>query len=213
MDAKTLHKIIVRLNKTYRVRPPRIRPFRVLIGVILSHRTTDEVSHPATNRLFKKADTPEKILKLSAREIAKTIFPVGFYKTKAKRIRKVCRILLKKYGGKIPKMREDLMKFPGVGGKSADIVLSFGFAKPVIAVDSHVQWVSYVLGIAEKRNENPEKIREKLHRLIPEKDRLIVNNLFVEFGRKICNTGRPKCYMCPIVKMCPYLYKNLKLPK
>lgn len=203
-----LNKIISILQKRYKIKFEKEEPFRVLIGVMLSHRTTDAVSWPATDRLFSRANTPKKILKLSAKEIAKIIYPVGFYNTKAKRICEVCKIILKKYKGRVPRTRKELMELPGVGGKSADIVLSFGFGEPVIAVDSHVKWVSHVLKIS--REKNPEKVRQALHDLVPRKYRLFVNNLFVEFGREICKTGRPKCWMCPVEKLCPYENKNLK---
>ncbi|MFH0711055.1 MAG: endonuclease III, partial [Candidatus Aenigmatarchaeota archaeon] len=121
------------LNRRYEIKPHRGKPFRVLIGVVLSHRTTDEVSWPATDRLFKLAKNPEQMLKLSEKKIAKTIYPTGFYNVKAKRIRQICKVLIEKFDGKVPGTRTELMELPGVGGKSSDIVLSFGFGKPVIA--------------------------------------------------------------------------------
>lgn len=130
------------LNKRYKIKPYRGQPFRVLIGVVLSHRTTDKVSWPATDRLFKLAKNPSQMSKLPEKKIARTIYPTGFYNVKSKRVRQICRMLIEKFGGKVPRTREELMKLPGVGGKSADIVLSFGFGEDVIAVDTHVAVIS-----------------------------------------------------------------------
>src|SRR3989337_3571289 len=157
-------RIIKILNKRYKVESFREPPFRVLIGTVLSHRTKDDVSWPAYERLLKTANTPEKMAKLSVSQIAKVIRPTGFYNQKAKRIKKICKILLEKYMGKVPRTREEMMNLPGVGGKTADIVLSFSFGKPVIAVDTHVAVVSRRLGFT--KNKDPEKIREDLHRII-----------------------------------------------
>jgi len=207
---KDVEKIIKILQKEFNVNIKLGDPFRILIGVMLSHRTTDKTSWPATDRLFKRANSPRKIYNLSAKKIEKIIYPVGFYRNKSKNLRRVCKILLENYNGKVPRIREELMKLPGVGGKSADIILSYAYGEPVIAVDSHVNWVSNVLGWTDSKK--PEKIREDLHKIIPKKHRLILNDLLVNFGRDICNTGRPKCYKCPIVKLCPYPKKNLKQP-
>jgi endonuclease-3 len=211
MNRKNVSKIIQILNKKYHPRPWKSKPFRVLIGVILSHRTRDETSLPATSRLFRRAKNLDGILKLSEKEIAKIIYPVGFYNQKAKRIKAICKILKEKYHGKVPKTREELMQLPGVGGKSADIVLSFAYGEPVIATDTHVAAVSRRLHWTE--NKDPEKIRGDLHMLIPKKYWLLVNNLLVDFGKEVCSSPRPKCYMCFIEKYCPYESKNLKPPK
>jgi endonuclease-3 len=116
-------------------------------------------------------------------------------------------MLVKKFKGKVPNTREELMELPGVGGKSADIVLSFSYGQPVIAVDAHVKWVATVLGMT--REKEPEKIRSDLHALFPENERSTVNEMLVRFGKDICNTGRPKCWICPIREMCKYEKKRL----
>jgi len=210
MQRNTIEKIIVCLNKVYRVEKWKSNPFKVLITTVLSHRTKDQTTRKASQQLFKAADTPEKILKLSEKKIAKLIYPVGFYEQKAKRIKQICKILLEKYGSKVPAKREELMQLPGVGGKTADVVLCYAFSQDVIPVDVHVAVISRRLHLT--KNKNPEKIREDLHRQIPEKYRRIVNHLFVEFGKDICQTRLPLCYKCPIVKFCPYESKNLKSP-
>jgi len=149
-------KVIKKLLEVYKVKPWKGKPFRVLIGTLLSHKTKDEVTWPTNEKLFRIADTPEKILKLSEKRIARLIYPVGFYRQKAKRIKQVCKILLEKYDGRVPRTREELMQLPGVGGKTADIVLSYAYGKAVIAVDTHVATVSRRLGWTN--NKDPEKI-------------------------------------------------------
>jgi len=210
MQAKKFKKIIQALNSIYNIKKRTGKPFEALLGGILSHRTKDETTFPALERLLKKANTPTKILLLPEHEIAKTIYPVGFYPTKAKRIIAASRELLERFNGKVPQDRGALMSLPGVGGKTADIVLLFAFGEAVIPVDTHVYAISRRFGIATEKD-NPEKVREKLHALVPEKDRFIVNQLLVQFGREICVSPRPKCYKCPILKLCPYEPKNLAL--
>lgn len=194
-------KIINILQKKYKADFGLERPYRVLISCILSHRTKDETSWPASDRLIKKADTAEKMVRLSVRQISKLIYPVGFYNQKAKRIKKVSKIILERYKGRVPRTREELMQLPGVGGKTADIVLLFAFGESIIPVDTHVAWVANQLGWT--KSNNPERIREDLHRLIPKKLRPLVNSLLVEHGKQVCIRGRPKCGICIINKYCP----------
>ena len=207
-DLKNANKILRILNRRYRVKPHRGRPFRVLIGCLLSHRTKDETTWPSTNRLFSVANTPQKMLKLSEKKIARVIYPVGFYNQKAKRIKQICRILLKRFNGKVPKTREELMKLPGVGGKTADIVLSYAYGKAVIAVDTHVAKIAQRLGWSKQKE--PEKIRADLHKLIPPSKRIIVNHLLVSFGKDVCQSRKPLCYKCSIEELCPYPNKTPK---
>ena len=195
-----IEKIIKILSERYSTKNFWREPFKLLISTILSQRTKDEVTYKAAKRLLKVANNPEKILKLSKKQIEKLIYPVGFYKQKAKRIKEVCKILLEKYGGKVPDKRKELLKLPGVGGKTADIVLAYGFNKPVIAVDTHVATISRRLGLT--KNYEPEKIREDLHKIIPKKYRKIINLLFVNFGKEICRSVKPRCEICPIKNFC-----------
>ena len=196
-----IEEITKTLQKRYRIKPLRAKPFKILISCILSQRTKDEITRDASKRLFKIADTPEKILKLSEREIAELIKPVGFYNQKAKRIKEVAKLILEKYGGRIPSSREELMKLPGVGGKTADVVLCYGFGKEVIPVDTHVATISRRLGLTKAKD--PEKIRKDLHRIVPKRYRRIFNLLMVEFGKEVCRTRKPKCRICPIKDYCP----------
>jgi endonuclease III len=206
MKEKTIITIIRTLDKLYGFRYSKQKPFKVLIGVVLSQRTNDDVSFPATDRLLKKAKNMDEILKLSEKEIQKIIYPTCFYRNKAKRIKEICKILKERYHGKVPDTREELMKLPGVGGKSADIVLSYAYMKPVIACDTHVIWISNQLGWSKSKD--PEKVREDLHRIIPLKYRQTLNDYLVQLGREICKTGRPKCSICPIRKYCEFYHSK-----
>jgi len=200
MQTKTIVKMIKQLNKFYKVKPLSEKPFKVLVSCILSQRTKDEITEKASKRLLKFADTPRKILKMKEREIERMIYPVGFYRQKAKNLRKISRILIEKFKGRVPEKREELLKLPGVGFKTADVVLAYGFGKPVIPVDTHVAVISRRLGLTKA--EDPKKIREDLHNLIPSELRRIVNLLFVEFGKDVCRTRNPRCSACPIKKFC-----------
>jgi endonuclease-3 len=204
---KKVEKIIKILNSKYRVKPRKENPFVVLIACILSQRTKDETTEEAAKRLFSVAKNPEEILRLSTKKLEKLIYPVGFYRQKAKRIKELCKILLKSYKGKVPKTREELLKLPGVGFKTADVVLSYGHGEDVVAVDTHVAVISRRLGLT--KSEDPEKIREDLHRLIPINLRKNVNLLFVEFGKDVCRTFKPKCNVCPLKNYCEY-YKEIR---
>jgi len=210
LHRSSIVRIIRRLNKLYgfeKYTSKNTNPFRVLVGVILSHQTTDEISHPATERLFKHAKTPQQFAKLGVKNVDSFIKNVNYHPTKARRIVSISKMLIEKFKGKVPATREKLMELPGVGGKSADIVLSYGFDIPTIAVDTHVRAISQRLHLT--KNNDPEKIHHDLHRVVPKEYWLQVNSLFVDFGKDICTSPRPKCYKCPIVSLCPYENKNL----
>jgi len=202
-----IRKIIYILRKRYGYEYKKSNPYRSLVTTILSQRTKDETTVVAAKRLFDVAKTPKEMVKLSEKKIAKLIYPVGFYEQKAKNIKTTSRILLEKYNGKVPHYRNLLMELLGVGGKTADIVLSFAFGENVIPVDVHVSVVSQRLGLTKQKD--PEKIKNDLEKIVPENLKKVVNYLFVEFGKEICQTRLPKCYICPVEKLCPYEKKNL----
>jgi len=177
--------------------------FQVLIGTILSQRTRDENSEKAAKNLFSVADTPEKILKLSKKELETLIKPSGPYKQKAKRIKQISKIILEKYKGKVPNSREELMELPSVGFKTSAIVLMYGFGIPAIAVDVHVEQISKRLGLVPQ-NAKPQEIEVKLEELFPIDKWYIVNLGFVMFGKEICLTRNPRCAICRFNKFCPY---------
>lgn len=202
-----LERIIKVLTKLYKVRFGKEDPFYILIGVLLSQRTKDEVSWSATRRLFFKAKNLDAMLNLNKKQIEKIIYPVGFYRQKAKRIKQICKILKEKYRGRVPDTREELMELPGIGLKSANIVLSYGYGKPVIAADVHVAVISRRWHLT--REIKPDRISEELNRKIPVKYRLMLNDLLVQFGKEYCRTRYPRCNVCPVLKLCPYENKNM----
>jgi len=199
--ANIIVKFLERKYGDYIRKTPSRNIFRTLIGTILSHRTKDEVTWPASKRLFKKVKNPKGMLNLSKKEIEKIIYPVGFYREKAKKILKVSKILLEKYKGKIPKTREELMELPGVGYKTADIVLMYGFGKPAIAIDTHCNRVSKRIGLASLKD-NVEEVRKKLESIFPKNKWYLINSGFVLFGKNICQPRKPKCSLCSFKGFC-----------
>jgi endonuclease-3 len=202
-------EIIKILQKRYKAKIYKSNPFRTLIGVIISHQTNDKISWPATDRLFSIAKIPEDFVSLGWRKIDSQIKNVNYHPTKAKRIYLICKMLLENFDGNVPKTREELMQLPGVGGKSADIVLSYAFQIPTIAIDTHVAQISRRLRWSKEKN--PEKIKIDIEKIIPKKYWLIANSLLVDFGKEICTSPKPKCYKCPIEKLCPFENKISKM--
>ena len=180
--------------------------FELLIATILSQRTRDENTEKAASQLFQVARTPKAILRLPDRKLQQLIKPSGFYRQKAKNIRKVCKILLEKYKGRIPNTRAKLLELPGVGYKTADVVLCYGFGKKTIPVDVHVAVCSKRLGLT--KNTEPEKIRLDLEKIIPEKCKRVINLGFVNFGKEICLTRKPRCSICELKGICNF-YENV----
>ncbi len=175
-------------------------PFKILIATLLSLRTKDEVTARAAERLFQVAETPEEMLKLGEEEIAALIYPVGFYRRKAKNIREVCRILMEKYGGRVPDELEELLKLPGVGRKTANLVVTLGFGKPGICVDTHVHRISNRLGYV--RTKTPEETEFALREKLPREYWIEFNDLLVSLGQQICHPTSPRCSKCPVEKFC-----------
>ncbi|MGC8681696.1 MAG: endonuclease III domain-containing protein [Candidatus Acidifodinimicrobium sp.] len=183
-------------------------PFRVLISTIISQRNKDELTDRTFNRMSSVLNSPEDYAKVNIKRLASLIKPSGFYNQKAKMIKRTARMIIEDYGGKVPRTREELMRLPGVGGKTADIVLSYGFGEDVIACDTHVIWISNALGLVDSKN--PEKVREKLMEITPKRYKRMLNLQMVEFGKEICLTSRPKCYMCELKYICNYYKKVYK---
>lgn len=168
------------------------KAFDVLIYCILSQRTREENTQIASESLLRVANTPEKIIKISVKRLQELIRKAGFYRNKSKNIKKLCKILIEKYNGRVPKTREELMSLPGVGFKTSAIVLSYGLGKPIIAVDTHVFRVSKRLGLAHEEAD-VEEVRESLQKIIPKKKWYLINLGFVNFGREICKPLNPLC--------------------
>jgi endonuclease-3 len=180
----------------------RRTPFKVLISVLLSSRTKDPVTHQAVEQLFAKADSPQKMLRLDEEQVAKLIFPVGFYKQKAKHIKKIAGILSDSDANTIPSTFEQLTALPGVGRKTANLVLALAFAKPAIAVDTHVFRISRRLGWA--KGKKPEDVEEELKKGFPPKYWNRINQTLVGFGQVLCKPVNPLCHRCDITSICLY---------
>jgi endonuclease-3 len=175
-------------------------PFRVLISCILSLRTQDATTAEASHRLFALADSPERMVKLKAKTIEKAIYPVGFYRTKAKIIRQICAILLRDYEGKVPDEIDELLKFKGVGRKTANLVVTLGYRKPGICVDTHVHRISNRWGYIDTKT--PEKTEMALRAKLPKPYWIEYNDLLVSFGQHLCRPISPLCSQCPVAVYC-----------
>ncbi|MDD3294284.1 MAG: endonuclease III [Geobacteraceae bacterium] len=175
-------------------------PFKVLISCILSLRTQDRTTGPASERLFALAETAEKMMELSQDAIENAIFPVGFYRTKASRILEICRTLVKERGGTVPDDLEELLKLKGVGRKTANLVITLGFGKPGICVDTHVHRICNRWGYVATRT--PEKTEFALRDILPGEYWLVINDLLVTFGQNQCFPISPKCSTCGICHLC-----------
>ncbi|MCG3175509.1 MAG: Endonuclease III [Candidatus Omnitrophica bacterium] len=175
--------------------------FKVLISTVLSLRTKDTTTGPASRRLFERAQTPRQMLELSARQIEKIVYPVGFYRTKARSILEICRILIERYDGRVPDDMDRLLELPGVGRKTANLVLTVGFGKPGICVDTHVHRISNRWGIVRTRT--PEETEMALRRRLPRQHWIGYNDLLVVYGQNVCLPISPKCNSCIINKLCP----------
>lgn len=185
---------------------PRIHddtdPFRVLICTILSQRTRDENTERACQRLFQYFKNIDEIASADPKDIEPLIVAAGMYRQKAQRIVEVARIIKVKYGGKVPEKLEELLKLPGVGRKTANIVLSVSHKIPAIAVDTHVHRISNRLGWVKTKR--PEDTEEALEKIIPERLWRDLNGSMVEFGREVCRPRNPRCGDCPVSKCCEY---------
>lgn len=178
-------------------------PFAVLVSTLLSLRTKDDVTLLASQRILKLADTPEKMLGLSIETIEKAIFPVGFYHTKAQNLQAISRILLDEYEGEVPSDVNLLLKLPGVGIKTANLVLNLGYGIDAICVDCHVHQISNRWGWVKTRT--PEESEKKLQTVLPQRFWISLNELLVTYGQNICTSVSPKCSLCPFDGECPKL--------
>jgi endonuclease III len=175
-------------------------PFRVLIACLLSLRTQDATTREASERLFRIADTPAAMLRLSPARISRLIFPVGFYRTKARVIRKISRDLIERFGGGVPSDIDALLTLKGVGRKTANLVVTIGFAKPGICVDIHVHRISNRLGFV--RTKTPDQTELALRAKLPRRYWIGYNDLLVAFGQNLCRPLSPHCSRCPVARWC-----------
>ncbi len=175
-------------------------PYRVLISCILSLRTQDKTTAKATRRLFKVADSPAEMVKLSLSRLVRLIYPVGFYRNKAKFILEISRKIIDDFGGKVPNSLDDLLKLKGVGRKTANLVLGLGYNLPSICVDAHVHRISNRLGWI--RTKNPHQTEEALKRIVPRGYWIRLNTILVAFGQNICLPISPYCSRCLVRNLC-----------
>lgn len=186
-------------------------PYQNLVGVILSARTRDEQVLKVLPGLFRAYPTVDKLAKATPKQIESKINTIGMYRQKAKNINNMAKEVVERFGGTIPSSLEDLVSLPGVGRKTASVILVANFHQPAIAVDTHVHRVTNRLGWVKTKT--PEKTETALLDLIPPKLQPIVNRVFVKFGRYVCIPGKPRCWMCPIKASCAFKQKNLIPPK
>ncbi len=181
-------------------------PFELLVAVILSAQATDSSVNKATATLFPKANTPAAIIKLGAAGLKRHIRHIGLFNTKARNIQETCRILLREHHGEVPAEREALERLPGVGRKTANVVLNVAFGEPTIAVDTHIFRVANRTGLAPGRN--VREVEDALVRIVPEKFRRHAHHWLILHGRYVCTARRPRCAQCRIHGQCEWREKN-----
>ena len=176
-------------------------PYRLLVACVISLRTKDEVTAEASRRLFSLAREPLQLAELEIDDIAKAIYPAGFYNTKAGQLKEIGRILSDRFAGKVPADEEELLALPGVGRKTANLVLGLGFGIPAICVDTHVHRISNRLGLVSTKN--PEQTEKALNNVLPRDLWIPINDLLVTFGQNRCHPTSPRCTGCPLDDLCP----------
>jgi endonuclease III len=210
MDARTMSRVLARLAAG----APAWRataladiagttgqdPFRILVACLLSLRTRDETTGPAAARLFAKAATPAAMLALRPAAIARAIFPVGFYRTKARVLRAVSQELLTRFGGEVPADLDALLTLPGVGRKTANLVVTMAYGRPGICVDTHVHRITNRLGFV--RTKTPDETELALRGKLPRRHWIGLNDLLVTFGQNVCQPLSPRCSRCPVGGAC-----------
>ena len=175
-------------------------PFKVLISTIISLRTKDDVTREASKRLYKLAETPEKMVRLKRNTIEKAIFPAGFYRNKAKTILDVCKYIIEKHDGKVPGNIDELLSIKGVGRKTANLVITKGYSLPGICVDTHVHRISNRFGYVSTKT--PEETEFALREKLPKEYWIEFNDLLVAFGQNVCKPISPLCSQCPVHDHC-----------
>lgn len=203
-DGNRNKEILKRLKKNYPDSTIKLEfknPFELLIATILSAQCTDARVNIVTEQLFKKFKTPNAFIQISNEDLEKEIFSTGFYKQKAKSIKACCSDLMEKFNGKVPSDMKSLTELPGVGRKTASVVLGNAFGIPAIAVDTHVKRLSNLFHFVN--DDDPEKIELELMEVIPKKDWTNTSHRIAAHGRNICNAKKPKCEICFLNDICP----------
>jgi len=217
MALKHLRAIMNRISKDLGFEEPSITriarktrdPYQVLISCILSLRTRDETTTAASKRLFNLAKTPGCMVKIKLVEIEKAIYPVGFYHTKAKRIIQISQIILDDLDCCVPDCIDELLKLPGVGRKTANIVMVYGFHKDALPIDTHCHRIPNRIGWVKTKT--PDQTEMVLRKELPKRYWLLFNDFFVQFGQNVCKPVGPKCADCVINRFCDFYQARLKV--
>lgn len=220
MDTYTMCQVLEILASTYDFHPmgelTQHNPYKVLVACVLSLRTKDEVTMPASERLFAYADTPAKMVDLPVEKIAELIYPVGFYKTKAQSILDFSQKLLDDFNGETPKTIEELLTLKGVGRKTANLVVGLGHQLPAICVDVHVHRICNRMGYLQTKT--PDASEMRLREILPGQYWNVINTMMVLHGQQICRPIGPRCDVCPVEKQCckidvkPRAVKKVSIP-
>jgi len=194
---KTLHTPIIDL-----VAIQTSDPFKILVGTLLSARTKDETTSKVLQKLFAHINTPRDLANLSVPQIQNLIYPIGFYHTKARHLKDLANILIERYNSKVPDTMDELLTLPGVGRKTANLVLILAFDTPAMCVDTHVHRISNRLGLINTRT--PAESEIALRKTLDIKHWKTYNSILVAFGQTVCRPISPKCQICPIRHLCPH---------
>lgn len=178
-------------------------PYRILVSCIISLRTKDDVTNAASRRLFTRADSPQAMIALAEKDIAALIYPAGFYNQKARQIRDLSRQIIDQCGGKVPDTIEGLVEFRGVGRKTANLVITLGYGKPGICVDTHVHRITNRWGYVKTKS--PDQTEMALRAVLPRRHWIPINDLLVTWGQNVCVPLSPHCSACPLAEFCPRL--------
>jgi endonuclease-3 len=204
-------QILEILENQYPQKPLMLKartPFQYLVATILSAQSTDVQVNQVTKELFKKYRTPKDIAFADPLELQQDIFKVGYYRQKTKYLQATCQMIIEDFDGKVPKTMDELVSLPGVGRKTANIILHRAFGRVVgIAVDTHVFRISRRMGFS--KGKNPDQVEKDLMNLLPYEEWSLVNHLFIAHGREMCTARNPKCPTCPVNSLCPYGIEQL----
>jgi endonuclease-3 len=209
MRDEHIHEVMARLRETKKawevphvtqVASKQRDPFRVLVSTVLSLRTKDATTAAASVRLYALAATPTDMLRLTAEQIEQAIYPVGFYRVKSRHILQICRILLDSYDSRVPDEIDELVALPGVGRKTANLVVTLGYGKPGICVDTHVHRISNRWGYVQTKT--PERTEIVLRAKLPPMYWIEFNDTLVMFGQNLCYPISPRCSVCPVARFC-----------
>jgi endonuclease-3 len=210
MNPAKRHEIFARLraaNPAPRSELEFASPFELLVAVVLSAQATDKSVNLATAKLFRRANTPRKLLRLGQAGLEKYIRSIGLYRTKARNILATCRLLLERHGGEVPRTREELERLPGVGRKTANVILNTAFGEPTIAVDTHIFRIANRIGIATGKD--VLAVEKKLLKFVPEEFKQDAHHWLILHGRYICKARKPECPRCVIRDLCEYPHKTV----